>query len=108
MKMETHWRVSKRLESFEYGPHVMKRSGRLRQTAALLVLFGGAIAIAAVGHAHYPIQHWLFWRYAAYWLVCAVWLSACVSGGAWALQLSAIELPALEHLLFSFAAGVLL
>src|SRR3954470_3689979 len=105
MKMETHWRASKRLE---YSLPTIARWARARQAMALLVLLGGAMALAAVGHAHYPIQHWLFWRYATYWLVGGVWLLACVSGGSWALTVLSIELPALERLLFSFATGVLL
>jgi len=75
---------------------------------ALLVLLGGAVALGAVGHSHYPIQHWLFWRFAGYWLASGVWVLACVSGGSRALKALAIELPVLEHLLFSFATGVLL
>jgi hypothetical protein len=60
------------------------------------------------GHAHYPIQHWLFWRYAGYWLACAVWALSCLFAGCWiARRLGWSILPATEFLLASFAVGVL-
>jgi hypothetical protein len=74
------------------------RARRLREVAGLLILLGGLASLALVGHAHYPIQHWLFWRFAAYWLASTVWAAACVSGGSFALRRLAIDMPAAEEL----------
>ena len=72
-----------------------------------VVLAAGAATIAAVGHHHYPIQLWLFWRYASYWLVCAIWSLACLSFGLVATRLIVKrELPQGERLVIGFAVGV--
>jgi hypothetical protein len=80
----------------------------MRRGAVLAVLVGGAIILGAVGHAHYPIQHWLFWRFAAYWLISALWAFSCLSAGYWVLRKwCGPSLSAAEFLLASFAVGVL-
>lgn len=38
-----------------------------REWAAALLLLTALVAFGAIVHRHYPIQHWLFWRYAGYW-----------------------------------------
>jgi Dolichyl-phosphate-mannose-protein mannosyltransferase len=73
------------------------------------VLIAGAAVLAAVGHRHYPIQLWLFWRYASYWLVCGIWSLACLSGGLAATRLIVKQgLPLAERLILGSAAGVYL
>jgi hypothetical protein len=79
-----------------------------RRGAVLTVLLGGAVTLGLVGHAHYPIQHWLFWRFAAYWLAATLWAFSCLSVGCWAVRKACRALPATEFLLTSFAVGVLL
>src|SRR5262249_1539304 len=43
------------------------------------------VAMAAlflhVVNESYPIEHWLFWRYGAYWVACAVWLAGALGMG---------------------------
>lgn len=57
----------------------------------------------------YPIQEWLFWRYAGYWVACAFWSAGCVSSGyALVRRLRGTPLPFAETLCLSFAAGVVL
>jgi hypothetical protein len=58
-------------------------------------------------HPHYPIQAWLFWRYAGYWLACLLWSAACASFGHRVLMtLFGRPLPIREHWVTAFAIGV--
>jgi hypothetical protein len=68
----------------------------------------GVVTLAAVGHRHYPIQLWLFWRYASYWLVSAIWALACLSFGTVAVRRLLEGLPRGERLVLGFATGVYL
>jgi hypothetical protein len=57
----------------------------------------------------YPLKHWLFWRYAGYWLACSCWTVGCLSSGyALVRRLRGTPLPFAETLCLSFAAGVML
>jgi hypothetical protein len=57
----------------------------------------------------YPIEEWLFWRYAGYWVACVLWSAGCVSSGyALVRRLRGTPLPFVETLCLSFAAGVVL
>ncbi len=38
-----------------------------REVSAGVLFLVGAVTFLAVVHRHYPIQHWLFWRYLGYW-----------------------------------------
>jgi hypothetical protein len=65
------------------------------------------LIVAAVGHRHYPIQLWLFWRYATYWLVCGTWAMACLLAGLKATRFVVPSgLPSAERMVLGFAAGV--
>ncbi len=82
------------------GPRV-RSAGVAVALAAALVLFG------AVGHWHYPIQKWLFWRYAGYWLAVIVWAAVSFGLGHLALRrVYRVTLPLLEHVILAFALGV--
>lgn len=73
----------------------------------LLLLCAGGFA--AFYSQFYPIQAWLFWRYAGYWLACSLWSAGCVSSGyALVRRLRGTPLPFAETLCLSFAAGVVL
>ena len=91
----------------------MKEGTRLwldrgRRAALVLVLLGALAVFADVVHEHYPIQRWLFWHYAVYWLCAAVWSVACFSLGHLTLKLVlGRPLPALEQYAIAFALGVL-
>ncbi len=72
------------------------------------------LLLAALGFAHfygkfYPVEEWLFWRYAIYWLSCVFWSLGCVSTGYVILRrLTDADGPLLETLCLSFAAGVVM
>ena len=78
-----------------------------RSIAVTLMLLGGVGAIAATGHRHYPIQHWLFWRYAGYWLgtltLAAGWLGV---GHLLVRRVFRVRFPLHAHLAVSFTIGV--
>lgn len=73
--------------------------------AGLLV---GALAVFAVAvNAHYPIDEWLFWHYAAYWLSSAAVVAAAFGLGTASLKaLRLTSLPTLEYASFAFALGL--
>lgn len=79
----------------------------IRTAALVLALLGGAATFLWMVHDHYPIQRWLFWRYAGYWGACALFTVACVSVGHLVMRRiarGAIHLH--EHYFLSFAIGV--
>ena len=83
---------------------------RLRDRAGRVLipvlLLAGAALFARFVHGFYPIQKWLFWRYAGYWLLCAVWSAACLSAGHLTItRVLRRPLPILEHVATSFAVG---
>ncbi len=68
----------------------------------------GVAVFLAVVHRHYPIQNWLFWVYAALWAATLLWATSCVSIGHLVVgRALGLRLPLREHLLMSFATGVL-
>lgn len=78
-----------------------------RQILLPVLLLGAAAFFATFVHRFYPIQQWLFWRYAGYWLLCGFWSAACVSAGHLTLKLViGRPLPIVEQLVTSFAIGV--
>ena len=78
-----------------------------RAAFAGLVLALGIALFAWVGNEHYPIEQWLFWHYAGYWLAVAAWGVACLSSGAVLLErVFRVRLPLLEHLLIAFTLGL--
>ncbi|MGK4001219.1 hypothetical protein WMF31_01240 [Sorangium sp. So ce1036] len=84
-----------------------ERWARARQILLPVLLLGAAAFFASFVHRFYPIQQWLFWRYAGYWLLCGLWSAACVSAGHLTLKLVVGRpLPIVEHLVTSFAIGV--
>jgi hypothetical protein len=70
------------------------------------------LLLAALGFARfygdfYPIEEWLFWRYAIYWLACTFWSFGCVSTGYVLVRgLRGVSPPLLETLCLSFGAGM--
>lgn len=78
-----------------------------RRAGLALILIGGLTILIGVGHAHYPVQHWLFWRYAVYWASALVWSATCFAMGHGVLRATRRgPLPVLEHLITAFALGV--
>jgi hypothetical protein len=68
-----------------------------------------AMGFAGFYGQFYPIEEWLLWRYAGYWVACVLWSAGCVSSGyALVRRLRGTPLPFVETLCLSFAAGVVL
>lgn len=79
----------------------------LRTLGVTLVLLGGLGTLAATGHHHYPIQKWLFWRYAGYWVGCIVLATGWLSVGHLAVRrVFKVRLPLHAHLAVSLSMGV--
>ncbi len=74
---------------------------------ALVAALGIYIFLGQVD-THYPVKHWLFWRYAAAWGISAFWSLALLTAGH--RTLTAVRrrvLPIREQLVMSVAVGVL-
>lgn len=78
-----------------------------RRAAVCLGLIAGTAILLASVERHYPIRHWLFWRYATYWVAAGVWSIGCAATGRTLLRLLLRRpLPFLEELATGFAVGV--
>src|SRR5262249_10872662 len=64
------------------GPHRDRRT----TLVALGVLVAATLAFALAVHRHYPIQLWLFWRFATYWVLSLLFCFSCFSSGCWILR----------------------
>jgi len=80
---------------------------RLRRLLVLVAILGGTLLFARIVDEHYPIEEWLFFRYAAYWGVSLLWVAGAVSFGNRVIRRALPGLPLLEHLTCAFGAGVL-
>jgi len=77
----------------------------VRHTAIALILIGAAVLFLGTGHFHYPIQKWLFPRYAGYWLSALLMVASFLSlGHAVVRRLCTLRLS--EHLCVSFIVGM--
>lgn len=104
-------KIQARLEGLPVVGKLMQH-GRLGRWAAgawcLGITLWGLRYFARVVDQHYPIEQWLFWRYAIMWAACALYLVACVSAGhATVRRLLGRTLPVVEHLAVSFGIGLL-
>lgn len=82
------------------------------RTLDVLAVLAAAVAIKLfIGNTtpHYPIQHWLFWRYALAWSVSVTWAVSVIVMGHRLLKVvrRGAVLPIREHLVMSAAVGVL-
>ena len=78
-------------------PH--ERIARWREVGLLLALCAGTGVLLWVLNKHHPLRHWLFPRYASYFLGSALWLAGCLAAGYAGLRaLLGRKLPLLEHL----------
>ena len=83
------------------------RIERLRAVALPILITAAVVVFGRILHAHYPIQKWLFWRYAEYWLLSLAWSGACLASGRVVLKrLLGRTLPLLEQAVVSFAVGL--
>jgi hypothetical protein len=91
-----------------------RSEGTIRRWLPRLRLVGlVSMALAATAfflwfvHPLYPIQHWLFWRYASYWLLAGLFTLSCVSAGFGTLRLVLKSpLPFAEHFTLAFGVGL--
>jgi hypothetical protein len=83
---------------------LLERAARVGLAVVLLL---AALGFARFYAKFYPIEEWLFWRYAIYWLACAFWSLGCVSTGYVIVRgLRGVSPPLLETLCLSFGAGL--
>lgn len=80
----------------------------IRVAALCVALLAGAAKFLVVVHEHYPIQHWLFFRYAGHWFWSATLALACYSSGSALLGSMRVLLPRAERALLSFTLGFFL
>lgn len=84
-------------------------AGNWRQLGTLLVLAASTAFFLWFTNRFYPVEHWLFFRYAGYWALSALFLAACGAAGHAALDLlMRRRFPLREHAVFAFALGVLI
>lgn len=88
----------------------VRRATRFDARAALLCAGGcaGIVVFGVVANAHYPLEHWLFFMFARYWLFAGLFMAASFVAGLriarWVLPAS---LPLGERFTFATALGVL-
>lgn len=70
-----------------------------------IVLVGFAM-FAWTANQHYPIQHWLFWRYLRVWLATGIFGAACLLIGGFWVRVLGLVLPRFERTVIAFAFGV--
>jgi len=87
---------------------IQSREGsRLGGAAVALALLAGVVYFGKTVHAHYPIQKWLFWHYAGFWLGTAVVLAGAYGLGHVVVRRAlGLRLPLLEHAITALAVGV--
>lgn len=81
--------------------------GLARRIALMLLLGLALVFFAWVGHQHYPIQRWLFWRYLGYGLGTLFFLAACTSFGLTVTSFARAPAKLHERIFVSFAAGLI-
>ncbi|HSN83613.1 MAG TPA: hypothetical protein VLS88_13605 [Polyangiales bacterium] len=79
----------------------------IRSLLVAIVALGALVLFAMVLHHHYPIQRWLFWKYATAALLASFWLLSCVSAGLAIVQRLLPELPMAPRLIQASSVGVL-
>lgn len=80
---------------------------KVRNVALPVAIGIAALVFAGVVHKHYPIDHWLFWRYAEYWVFSLTWVLACVSSGNLIVtRILGHTLPFQERAVLSFSVGI--
>jgi len=93
------------MDVIESPPPLKTRKLPVRHLAILIILIGAAVLFLGTGHFHYPIQKWLFPRYAGYWLSALLMMASFLSlGHAIVRRLCALGLS--EHLCVSFIVGM--
>ena len=82
----------------------------------MILLVAGAAFFLRVVNESYPVEEWLFWHYATYWVACGVWLAGVLGVGhltvtrgfRLSLPLGEATVTALAVGLFEFELAMLL
>jgi hypothetical protein len=82
------------------------RAGGVRGALVALVALGAFVGFGVLLHSFYPVQRWLFWKYATAALCAIIWLSSCFATGLAVVERLTPDLPIPERLLQSTAVGV--
>jgi hypothetical protein len=83
-------------------------SRRVRAALVTVALFAAGAFLAYWTHRITPIQHWLAWRYVAYWASSLTLLASCTVAGVRLLELLVRRYFGFgEHVVLSAALGVL-
>jgi hypothetical protein len=83
------------------------RLNRVRKVGPAIVLLAGLAFYATFVNRFYPINTWLFLRYASYWLIIGAWLLGCWSFGYEIVARHCAFLRKTEQLTVGLALGVL-
>jgi len=78
----------------------------MQNLALLVILLGGFAFFSAFVNQHYPIEEWLFFRYATYWAYSLFFALSALSVGLFTLRVARVGLPFVERLVVAFAVGV--
>jgi hypothetical protein len=88
---------------------ILGRSVRLgpRSILTLCVILAGAATFGWVVNRHYPIDEWLFWHYAIYWVATGAWLSGTLGVGHLIVTRTfRLRLPTHEATVTALAVGL--
>ena len=88
----------------------LKGLGRVepRSVVALCVIVASTAYLGWVVHQHYPIEEWLFWRYAVYWISTAAWLVGVLGVGHLVVSRTfGLRLPTHEATVAALGIGLL-
>ncbi|HEY3497061.1 MAG TPA: hypothetical protein VGK73_20320 [Polyangiaceae bacterium] len=78
-----------------------------RAVVLVLVLLGATGFFASIVRGHYPLEHWLFFRYAIYWLCTGVFLAGALGVGQLTLvRVFRSKLPLHEATIAALALGL--
>jgi hypothetical protein len=79
-----------------------------RSVVALCVIVASMAFFGWVVHQHYPIEDWLFWRYAVYWVSTATWLAGVLGVGHLVVSRTfGLRLPTHEATVAALGVGLL-
>jgi hypothetical protein len=80
----------------------------IQKQGPVVALAAATVFFAVFVHSFSAVQHWLFWRFAAYWIVILVWAGSCLAFGHTVLgRVFAGTLRKTEQLTLGLAVGVL-
>jgi hypothetical protein len=79
----------------------------LRSVAVIVLLLGATALFAKVVSPHYPIEEWLFWHYATYWMCTGAFLAGAIGVGYLTLTRGfRLRLPLHEATVIALALGL--